>query len=67
MGRRNSKASDLSKKLENTKVVYVADRESDTFHCLYEARKQETHCDVVIRSTKTWQTLPFQLSVKSIP
>lgn len=50
------KASKLSKKLENTKVVYVADRESDTFHCLYEAKKKETSCDIVIRSNRNRNT-----------
>ena len=50
------KASSLAAQLSNTHVVYIADRESDTFHCLFEASKKESQCDVVIRACKDRNT-----------
>lgn len=49
-------ASALGKRLPNTQVVYVADRESDTFHCLFEAVKDDIFCDAVIRACKDRNT-----------
>lgn len=49
-------ASALAKELSHAQVIYVADRESDTFHCLFEATKEETSCDIVIRACKDRNT-----------
>ena len=50
------KASNLSSKLPNSQVIYIADRESDTFHCLFEATRDETKCDIIIRACKDRNT-----------
>lgn len=49
-------ASALAAKLTQTEVIYIADREGDTFHCLFEATKETTNCDIVIRGCKDRNT-----------
>jgi hypothetical protein len=50
-------ASELAKEAQNTHIIYIADRESDTFHCLFEAVKEETSCDVILRAHKDRNTV----------
>ena len=53
-GIRNANA--VAKEIPNTKVVYIADREGDTFHCLFEGAKEDTNCDILIRASKDRNT-----------
>ena len=49
-------ADALAKELPNTKIIYIADRESDIFPCLFEATQKETSCAVILRAYKNRNT-----------